>query len=170
MDARRRRLLNAFGGALAAVPLKGRAAAPAPLPALAQIASDGEPVLAPAAGGRWRLLLIDFWASWCGPCRRSFPWMNAMHERHRAAGLRIVAVNVDTERSEADAFLQRFPARFALAFDPSGEMARAAQVQVMPTALLVARDRRVLLTHRGFVDDERERLEASILSLLDGPS
>lgn len=74
----------------------------------------------PDAAGRLRpvhdgvgvLTLVDFWASWCAPCRLSFPWMDRLHATQAGAGLRIVAVNLDARRAEADVFLVRHAPRF----------------------------------------------------------
>ena len=69
-------------------------------------------------------VLVDFWASWCGPCRQSFPWMNAMQAKYGARGLQIVAVNVDAKRADADKFLEQVPASFSIAFDSQGDTPR----------------------------------------------
>ncbi|HVJ30434.1 MAG TPA: TlpA disulfide reductase family protein, partial [Gammaproteobacteria bacterium] len=77
--------------------------------------------LAPVEG---RVVWVDFWASWCVPCRRSFPWLNSMHRKYGADGLQIIAVNLDKDRALADKFLAEVPAEFALRFDPAGELAK----------------------------------------------
>lgn len=134
------------------------------LPALPLPTLHGAPVLAaePAA----RLTYIDFWASWCAPCRLSFPWMNRMHTRWAGAGLRIVAVNLDRREADAQRFLQAVPAQFELAMDPQGQLARQLDVQAMPTAFLVGPDRRLLLRHRGFSPEDAPGLEARIRAAL----
>lgn len=96
------------------------------------------------------VVLLDFWASWCGPCRQSFPWMAAVQESLAARGLRVVAVNLDKERGPAEAFLARYPVPFAVAFDPGGATAERYGVRAMPTSVLVGRDGKVLLVHAGF--------------------
>ena len=133
---------------------------PSRAPEIALRASDGLPVLGSTLQARatW----VDFWASWCTPCKLSFPWMNEMHERHGASGLRIVAVNLDRREADAQRFLQLLPARFALAFDAPAASAKAMDVQAMPTSFLIAPDRRILLAHRGFRLEERTRLEQSL--------
>lgn len=111
---------------------------------------DG-PLSWPAPGSKantW--LYLDFWASWCGPCRLSFPWMNRMHEQWQGQGLRIVAVTVDRRREDALAFLKANPARFQIAFDTQGSLARNLDIKTMPTSLLVAPDGRIVHRHEGF--------------------
>jgi thiol-disulfide isomerase/thioredoxin len=113
-----------------------------------------------------RLTYVDFWASWCGPCRQSFPWMNAMQAKYGASGLRIVAVSVDAKRADADQFLLHNPATFAIAFDRAGAFAKSTDVKTMPTSLLLDHRGRVLLVHQGFANKDRETLEAAIADAL----
>jgi len=136
----------------------GDAAPPFTLPGL-----DAPVTLALLKG---RVVLLDFWASWCGPCKQSFPWLAELQQRHGAAGLRVVAVNVDRQREKADAFLAQVPARFAVAFDPAGEVARRYEIQGMPSSVLLGSDGRVLLHHTGFKDDDRAPLEAAVVAAL----
>lgn len=103
--------------------------------------------LAPVEG---RVVWVDFWASWCVPCRRSFPWLNEMQRKHRAAGLQIIAVNLDKDRALAERFLAEVPAEFALRFDPSAALAREFGVQTMPSSFLIDADGNVLAHHSGF--------------------
>ncbi len=115
---------------------------------------------------RGRVVYVDFWASWCGPCRQSFPWMKAMHERHGNDGLVIVAVNVDAEKARADAFLRDFAPAFRVAYDSDGVLAREFKVQSMPSSYLIGRDGRARYLHRGFHDAKREQYEKEIRELL----
>lgn len=115
---------------------------------------------------RGRVVWLDFWASWCGPCRQSFPWMEAMQQRHRAQGLQVVAVNLDTKPEPARRFLAEHPASFTVAFDPTGDSARRCAVRAMPTSVLIGADGRVRRVHAGFRDDQREQLEAALREAL----
>ena len=111
---------------------------------------------------RGRVVLVDFWASWCAPCKRSFPWMSALHDSLGPHGLEIIAINLDKDRDAADRFLDRNPARFTVAFDPGGGTAEAWHVAAMPTSYVVAPDGTVLLTHAGFDPRHTAELEAAI--------
>lgn len=132
-------------------------------PALRLPGLQGEVDLAALAG---QVVYVDFWASWCGPCRLSFPFMNELQARHQAQGLRVVAVNVDARRPDADRFLAANPARFTVAFDASGDTPRRWAVKTMPSSALVGRDGRVLWVHRGFRDEDRADLAARIAAAL----
>jgi cytochrome c biogenesis protein CcmG/thiol:disulfide interchange protein DsbE len=107
-------------------------------------------------------IYIDYWASWCGPCRQSFPWMNALQAKLGPKGLKVVAVNVDAKRADADKFLSHTPAQFTIAYDPQGESAKKLAIKTMPTSMLVSPEGRVLFVHSGFRAEETLQLEARI--------
>ena len=119
--------------------------------------------LAPVSG---KVVWVDFWASWCVPCRRSFPWMNAMHRKYGPEGLQIIAVNLDKERAPADGFLAEVPAEFSLRFDPAGTLAEKFGVQAMPSSYLLAADGTVLASHFGFRTADAPAYERAIQEAL----
>lgn len=139
-------------------------AQPQKLAEIALAASDGLPVLADA--NKVRATYIDFWASWCTPCKLSFPWMNELHEQYAARGLRIVAIGLDKKEADARKFLAAHPAKFPVAMDPAAETAKLLAIQAMPTSLVVGADRSVQLVHRGFRLEDREALEAKLRAAL----
>ena len=113
-----------------------------------------------------KVVLVDFWASWCGPCKQSFPFMNELQARFGADGFEVVAVNLDAKRDDADRFLAEVPARFTLAFDASGDSARRFEVKSMPSSLLIGRDGRVVAAHKGFKAGDRQELEERVAQLV----
>lgn len=115
---------------------------------------------------RGKVVLVDFWASWCMPCRQSFPWMSSMLEKYSAQGLAIVAVNLDKEGEAADTFLEQFPARFVVAFDPAGKTAEAFHVEAMPSSFIVSRTGRVVYAHQGFELAKAQTVEDQIKEAL----
>ena len=111
-------------------------------------------------------VLVDFWASWCGPCLKSFPWMNGLHAKHADDGLVILAVNVDQDRALADAFMKKTPAQFRVEYDAKGALATQFGVEAMPTSFLIGRDGKIHARHAGFRDKQREGRELEIERLL----
>lgn len=113
-----------------------------------------------------RVVYVDFWASWCGPCKRSFPWMNEMHRKYADQGLTIVAVNVDKRKADAAKFLAANPGAFTIVYDPSGGTPTAWDVKGMPTSYLMDRSGRILSVESGFSDETKGALEARIQAAL----
>jgi thiol-disulfide isomerase/thioredoxin len=99
---------------------------------------------------RGSVVYLDFWASWCAPCRQSFPWMQTMQDAYGAQGLRVVAVNVDQDRADAERFLAKFNPKFDVRFDPQGEVAARFKIQGMPTGVIIDRHGALRYTHIGF--------------------
>jgi peroxiredoxin len=115
-----------------------------------------------------KLVYLDFWASWCGPCRQSFPWMNEMQARYGARGLQVIGVSLDASSTDARTFLSETPARFAIAFDPQGATPRSYGLKGMPSSVLIGPDGKVLYRHTGFRDADRAQLEQKIQLALGG--
>jgi cytochrome c biogenesis protein CcmG/thiol:disulfide interchange protein DsbE len=113
-----------------------------------------------------QVVVVDFWASWCVPCRRSFPWLNDMHDKYQREGLVIIGVNLDQERGEAEAFLQEFPADFRIHFDETKDLAREFDVVAMPSSYLIGRDGQVVKRHFGFKVNQQDEYEAAIIAAL----
>lgn len=119
---------------------------------------------------RGKTVYLDFWASWCGPCRESFPWMNQMQTRYGGQGLYILGVNLDEDSQDAQSFLKSVPAKFSVAFDPAGKTPRQYGVRGMPTSVLIGPDGKVLWVHSGFRQGSGAELEEKIRVVLKNPS
>lgn len=113
-----------------------------------------------------KTVYLDFWASWCGPCKQSFPWMNDMQVKYKEQGLQVIAVNVDKKAADAAGFLSRFPVRFEVVFDAAGQTPQKYAIKTMPTSVLIGPDGKVLQVHSGFRDDQRQSLEDHIKAAL----
>jgi thiol-disulfide isomerase/thioredoxin len=118
---------------------------------------------------RGRVVYLDFWASWCVPCRQSFPWMQTIEATHAARGLTIVAVNLDHDRADADNFLKKFHPDFQVRFDPEGRWAQQFAVRGMPTSVIIDRHGTVRFTHIGFRLDDTSKYTQQIEQLLAEP-
>jgi peroxiredoxin len=115
---------------------------------------------------RGKVVLMDFWASWCAPCRQSFPWLNAMQSRYADRGLVVIGVNVDSTQAEAAKFLRDVPASFHIVYDPQGSLASQYDVPGMPSSFLIGRDGTIVARHVGFRDAARAEREDELLKLL----
>jgi thiol-disulfide isomerase/thioredoxin len=115
---------------------------------------------------RGKLVYVDFWASWCAPCKQAFPFLNEMQTKYGPRGFQVVGINVDAKRADAERFLTSTPANFTLAFDDKGVTPKAYAVQGMPSSYLVAPDGRVIAVHVGFKDEDRKALEEKIRQAL----
>lgn len=113
------------------------------------------------------VVYLDFWASWCGPCRQSFPWMNQMQAKYKAKGFQVIAVNLDARTPDAMKFLALNPADFTVAFDSKGLTPKVYGVKGMPTSFLIDRNGKVLSRHLGFRPDDREELEKQVQTALE---
>ena len=115
---------------------------------------------------RGSVVYVDFWASWCGPCKRSFPWMNEMARKYGPKGLKIIAINVDKKREDAEKFLIFAPAEFTVVYDPAGKVPASWQVKAMPSSYLVDASGKVVLVETGFKDERKGEVEERIRASL----
>lgn len=113
-----------------------------------------------------RVVYLDFWASWCAPCLKSFPFMNHLQQALGPQGLTVIAVNVDRDRADAERFLREHPAQFRLAFDPQGSLPERFEVHGMPTSFVIDRAGVVQVRHEGFRIADSGALEQQIRSWL----
>jgi thiol-disulfide isomerase/thioredoxin len=116
-----------------------------------------------------KVVVLDFWASWCVPCRRSFPWLNAMQEKYADEGLAIVGVNLDMERADAEQFLREYPAMFTILYDENQQLARQFEVVAMPSSYVIGRNGEVIARHMGFKVKEQDDYESVIVDALREP-
>ena len=113
-----------------------------------------------------KVVIVDFWASWCVPCRRSFPWMNAMQDKYAEDGLVIIAVNLDRNAEDAARFLARYPAKFEIVYDPEGALAKEYGVEVMPSSIIIGQNGERIERHAGFKVKRQDEYEATIRAAL----
>ena len=116
---------------------------------------------------RGKVVLLDFWASWCEPCRHSFPWLNEMQAKYADRGLVIIGVNVDRDRADAERFLRDVPAAFHIVYDPAGALASRYDVPGMPSSYVIGPNGDVVGRHVGFRNASRAEREAELQKLLE---
>ena len=114
-----------------------------------------------------QVVYLDFWASWCKPCRKSFPWMNKMQGKYAKQGLQIIAINLDTEPALAKAFLDKIPATIPIIYDPEGNIARSYELVGMPSSYLIDKNGHIRSTHKGFFNNKVNQYEQELVSLLN---
>jgi thiol-disulfide isomerase/thioredoxin len=119
-----------------------------PAPDMAVHRADGAFVR--LADYKGKVVLVDFWASWCPPCKTSFPALDAIYGEYQEQGLAVLAVNVDEKRRDAQVFLDVHPHRMTVLFDPKGVWPTAFGVKGMPTSFLIDRTGNIRFTHMGY--------------------
>jgi thiol-disulfide isomerase/thioredoxin len=136
---------------------------PAPEFTLPTLQQDQPTSLKQFAG---KVIYLDFWASWCAPCRTSFPLLNKMHEKLKAQGFEVVGINLDEDKAAAEKFLKDFPVTFTVLRDAKGEWADKFVVESMPTSFIIDKKGVVQNIHHGFASDDIKELEEKVTKLL----
>lgn len=136
---------------------------PAPQFTLPTLKTDAPTQLKQFAG---KVVYLDFWASWCAPCKTSFPLLNKLHAKLKAQGFEVVAVNLDEDKTLGEKFLQEVPVDFTVLRDAKGEWADKYVVESMPTSFIIDKNGIVQKIHHGFTSDDIKELEAKITELL----
>jgi len=115
-----------------------------------------------------KLVYLDFWASWCGPCRQSLPILNEIRKEYAAKGFEVVAVNVDENLSDALGFLEKYPVDYPVLLDPKGSMPKLYAIEGMPTAYLIDENGKIVYKHVGFKKKDRKKIESLLDKYLAG--
>ena len=112
------------------------------------------------------VIYLDFWASWCGPCRKSFPWMNDIEAEYKQQGFSVISINLDANKALATKFLNEMPASFTVIYDPKGKIAKHFKIQGTPSSLLIGRDGKIKSRHTGFFTNKVSLYQKEIEELL----
>jgi peroxiredoxin len=153
-------LMTLFGpGAFAALPAAGTAA-----PDFVLKSHTGQNIRLKELRGE--VVLVNFWATWCGPCRQELPQLDRLQARHRQVGLRLLAVNVDDDPRKAEAMHRQLGLKLTVLFDKDKRVAERYDVDSMPATLLIDRDGRVRYVHRGYRTGYETTYEQQVRELL----
>ncbi len=126
---------------------------------------DGKPFSLESLRGR--IVVLDFWASWCVPCRSSFPFFDSLTEKYGPRGVSVVGLTLEDDTDAVTSFLDAVPATFPIVRDPSGRAGEAFEVVAMPTTFLIDREGHVVARFEGGDRRAHEQLDAAIQTLLE---
>ena len=112
------------------------------------------------------VVLINFWASWCGPCREEMPLLNALHKKYEPLGFTVLGVNVEEQTDLARGFLNDFPVDFPVLLDKKNEVSKLYNVIAMPTTVVVDRDGNMRFIHKGYKRGDEEKYRKMVKKLV----
>ncbi|TMH09817.1 MAG: TlpA family protein disulfide reductase [Betaproteobacteria bacterium] len=115
---------------------------------------------------RGRVVLINFWATWCGPCRQEMPHLNRLYEKYRASGFVLLGVNVDDDKRNAVDVAAKLGLKFPVLLDTDKKVSRLYELSTMPSTVLIDRDGRVRAIHRGYQSGVEDQYDKQIRDLL----
>jgi peroxiredoxin len=115
---------------------------------------------------RGEVVLLNFWATWCGPCRQELPHLDKIHGQYRNAGLTVLAINIDNDRANAEAMLQKLGVRVPTLYDADKRVSKLYEVDTMPLTVIIDRDGRVRYVHRGYRAGFEQKYEQQVRELL----
>jgi len=115
------------------------------------------------------VVMLNFWASWCGPCRTEMPLMDQIYKKYAAAGFVLLGVNVDTDSTDAQKFLSQVPVSFPIAYDRENKVSKMYDVAAMPSTVFIDRKGRVRQLHRGYKPGDENEYLSEIRALIREP-
>ena len=141
------------------------AAVSGPAPGFTLQSRDGAQVS--LASQKGNVVMINFWATWCVPCRQEMPHLQALYERYSSLGFELLAVNVVKNNAEgARTWLEETPVSFPVLFDPNNEVTKLYKVQTMPTTVLIGRDGTMRFIHHGYKPGYENDYQTQVRALL----
>ncbi|MCK7597809.1 TlpA family protein disulfide reductase [Microbulbifer sp. CAU 1566] len=115
---------------------------------------------------RGEVIMLNFWASWCGPCREEMPLLSDLHARYEPVGFQVWGVNVDANREDAQAMLKKIPVEFPVLFDAESDVSKLFGVEAMPTSVFIDRDGKVRYVHKGYRSGDEAEYKKIIKELI----
>jgi peroxiredoxin len=115
---------------------------------------------------RGQVVMVNFWASWCGPCRQEMPLLQQLYDRYQSLGFSLLGVNVDEDKAAADKMLSDIPVSFTILYDNRSQVSKEYQVKAMPSTFMVDRDGRIRYLHKGYKPGYENDYQEQIRELL----
>lgn len=112
------------------------------------------------------VVLLNFWASWCGPCRKEMPLLNDLHNKYQSLGFTVLGVNVEEETAPAKSFIGERPVDFPILFDRNNKVSKLYDVVAMPTTVVIDRNGRMRFLHKGYQDGDEKAYRKMVKQLL----
>jgi peroxiredoxin len=135
-----------------------------PAPEFSLPSRDGDSVSLQELKGQ--VVMLNFWASWCGPCRQEMPLLDQMHRRYSSLGFTLLGVNVEASTQDAERWLAQTPVSFPVLFDANNEVSRLYDVNAMPSTVFIDRQGNVRYLHRGYKPGDESEYLNQIRTLL----
>jgi peroxiredoxin len=159
-----RRHLIALAMLAAAGAARAKAAPNAPAPDFTLRQIDGPNLR--LGEQRGRVVMVNFWATWCGPCRIELPHLDKLHAKYRSSGFLLLGVNIDDDPNAAKALALKMSLKFPVLFDSEKKVVAAYDLNAMPATVLIDRDGKVRHLHRGYKDGVEQLYEQQVRALL----
>jgi peroxiredoxin len=118
------------------------------------------------ASQKGNVVMVNFWASWCVPCRQEMPHLQALYERYNSLGFELLAVNVESDLDDARKWLEETPVTFPVLFDPKNEVSKQYKVVAMPSTVLIGRDGTMRFIHHGYKSGYENEYQTQVRALL----
>jgi peroxiredoxin len=135
-----------------------------PAPDFDLVSRDGGRVALSDLAGQ--VVMVNFWATWCGPCRQEMPHLEALYQRYSDLGFTLLGVNVEEDSSGADKFLAETPVSFPILFDPENEVSELYDVVAMPSTVLIDKGGNMRFIHHGYQPGYENEYQSQIRALI----
>lgn len=115
---------------------------------------------------RGQVVMLNFWASWCGPCRQEMPLLDDLYKKYSPAGFTLLGINVEADPKEADALLKDVPVSFPILYDKTSKVSEAYKVNAMPSSVLIDCDGNMSYLHKGYKPGDEKEYKKRVKDLL----
>ena len=150
--------------AFAAVPAMSAASAPTPAPDFVLDSNTGKPIK--LSGYKGKVVMINFWATWCGPCRQEMPQLDRLYQKYRSSGFVLLGVNVDDDARKAGDVAAKLGITFPVLLDTDKAVSKLYDLSTMPSTVIIDRDGKVRYLHRGYLAGYEDNYDKQIRELL----